>query len=63
MPSYIIGESDYGNESSINYVCIATNKTDTKSNPSRNHNHNPTTKQHAEASIQPNIQGGPKGNH
>ena len=37
------------------YVCITTYQPDTKFNPNPNPNHNPTTKQHAIVSIQPNI--------
>jgi len=36
-------------------VCTITNKTDTKSYHSTNPNLNPTTKQHAVVSIEPNI--------
>ena len=37
------------------YVCITTYQPDTTSNPNRNPNHDPTTKQHATVNIQLNI--------
>ena len=45
-------ESDNDNIKLYKYVCIASNQPHTKSNPNRNPNANPVTKQHALVSIQ-----------